>query len=78
MVGGRLRGIPVEMALKLGATDFAARQRHSLENPLVPECWILILFFRRTVVLACAAIVRVPVLFSHKKSFEPAQGSANR
>jgi len=66
-VGGRLRGIPVKMALKLGGADFAAGERHSLENPLVPECRILILLLRGTVALARIFLVGVPVLFSHKQ-----------
>src|SRR5271157_5596300 len=40
-----LRGIPVEAALKIGGLDFAARQRHSFEDLLIPECRFLIGFF---------------------------------
>src|ERR1700722_10902225 len=64
---GRLRGIPVKMALKLGSADLAAGKRHCFENPLVAECWFLILFFRRSRSLVRIFFVRVPVLFSHKQ-----------
>jgi hypothetical protein len=47
MDGSNLRSMPVESALKIGVLDFAASQRHSFENPLMPKCGILILFFRR-------------------------------
>ena len=57
----------LNMALKLGGIDFAAGQRHGLENPLVPECRFLIGLFRRAAALACILFVGVPVLFSHKK-----------
>jgi len=55
------------MALKSGGLDFAAGQRHSLENPLIPECRFLILLFRRAAALDCILLARVQILFSHKK-----------
>ena len=64
---GKLRGVPVKMALKLGMAHFAARKRHGLENPLVPESRILILLLRGTVALARIFLVGVTVLFSHKQ-----------
>jgi hypothetical protein len=66
------------MALKLSATGFAAGQRHSLENPLVPECRILILLFGRTGALASNFLVYVPVLFSHKDDLNPHREPVSR
>jgi hypothetical protein len=66
MSHGRLRGIPVKMAHHLSGLDLAARQRHSLKNPLVPECRILILPFHHAGALAGILLVSVPVLFNHK------------
>lgn len=57
----------MEMTLKIGGLDFAAGQRHSLENPLIPECRFLIWLFRRAAALGCVLLARVQVLFSHKK-----------
>jgi hypothetical protein len=68
-----LRGIPVEAALKIGGLDFAARQRHSFENLLTPECRFLIGLFRRPGALDCVLLVRVPFLLSHKKRVAAAQ-----
>jgi len=68
-----LRGIPVEAALKIGGLDFAARQRHSFENLLIPECRFLIGLFRRAGALDCVLLVRVPFLLSHKKRVAAAQ-----
>jgi hypothetical protein len=65
--GRTLRIHPVEFTLKISGFDLAARQRHSLENPLVPECRFLIGPFRRAGALARALLVRVPVPFSHTK-----------
>jgi hypothetical protein len=62
----KLRGIPMEMALKLSGVDFAAGQRHGLKNPLMPKCRVLIRFFRRQVALARIFLIYVPALFSHK------------
>ena len=73
-----LRGVPVKTALKLGGTRLAARQRHCLENPLVPEGRFLILFFRRPGGLVCIFLVRVPVLFSHKNDLKPHIGRRTR
>jgi hypothetical protein len=72
MDGSRLRGIPVVSALKISGLDFAAGQCHSLENPLMPECRLLIGLFRRAAALDCVLLVCVPVLFSHKKRFPAA------
>jgi len=71
MAANKLRSMPVESALKIGVLDFAASQRHSFENPLMPECGILILFLRRYRALAGDVLVSVPVLFSHKHDLEP-------
>ena len=57
----------MEPALKISGLDFAAGQSHSLENLLVPECRFLIDFFCRGVALDCGLLIRVTVLFSHKK-----------
>ncbi len=76
--GSRLRSIPVEMALKLSATGFAAGQRHSLKNPLVPECRILILLFGRAGALASDFLVCVPVLFNHKDDLNPHREPVSR
>src|ERR1035438_4988220 len=65
--GSKLRTMPVEMAITLGGFDFAARQSHSLENPLMPECRFLIGLFRGAGVLDCVLLVRVPVLFSRSE-----------
>ena len=65
--GRTLRIHPVEFTLKSIGFDLAARQRHSLENPLVPECRFLIGLFRPAGALARALLVRVPVLVSHTK-----------
>ena len=57
----------MELALKISGLDFAARQRHSFENLLIPECRFLIGPFRRAGALDCVLLGRVPILFSHKK-----------
>jgi hypothetical protein len=62
----KLRGMPVEVARKLGGIEFAAGQGHGLENPLVPECRFLIRLFRRAAALLCVLRARIPLLFSHK------------
>lgn len=67
MDGSRLRGIPVESALKISGLDFAARQRHSLENPLMPECRLLIGLFRRAAALAWVLLVGFVVFLSHRE-----------
>ena len=68
----------METALELGGADFAAGERHSLENPLVPECRILILLFPRTGALARIFLFVVPVPFNHKNDLNPHKRSANR
>lgn len=60
--GSRLRGIPVELALKISRFDFAAGQRHRLENPLIPECRVLIALFRRAAALDWVLIALVVFL----------------
>jgi len=57
----------VEMALQIGGLDFAAGQRHRLENPFVAECGILILLFRLGGPLTRILLVSIPTLFSHKE-----------
>jgi hypothetical protein len=65
-IGDRtLRILPVEAALKISGLNFAARQRHGLENALVPECRVAILLFWQAGAVACIPLRRVPVLFSH-------------
>lgn len=46
-MAAKLRSMPVESALQISDLDFAAGQRHRLENPLMPECRVLIALFRR-------------------------------
>jgi len=55
----------VKMTLKIGRLDFAAGQRHRLENPLISECGFLILLFRRAAALGGVLLARVQILFSH-------------
>ncbi|MGA2375428.1 MAG: hypothetical protein ABSF72_07895 [Candidatus Sulfotelmatobacter sp.] len=57
----------VESALKIGVLDFAAGQRHGLENLLVPECRFLIGLFGRMVALDSFLLASIPILFGHKK-----------
>jgi hypothetical protein len=46
--------------------DFAARQRHGLENPLVAEGRFLIGFFRLGAILDPVLLIRAKALFCHK------------
>jgi hypothetical protein len=62
-----LRVHPVESALKVSGLDLATRQRHSLENPLVPECRFLIGLFRRAAALAWVLLVGFVVFLSHRE-----------
>ena len=54
-------------AQKLGGLDFAAGQRHGLENPFVAEGGFLIGFLGRAAALACVLLACIPILFGHKK-----------
>jgi hypothetical protein len=57
--------MPIEFALKFGGIDFAAGQRHSLENPLVPECRFFIGLFSRAAALAWVLLVGFVAFLSH-------------
>jgi hypothetical protein len=65
--GRKLRSMPIEFALKFVGIDFAAGQRHSLKNPLVPECRFLIELFSRAAALAWVLLVGFVVFFSHRQ-----------
>jgi hypothetical protein len=60
-----LRTLSIEAALKLGGTDFATRQGHGLENPLVPELGFLIRLLPRRTAVAYVLLIRIRV-FLHK------------
>jgi hypothetical protein len=59
--------MPVEKAITLGGFDFAARQSHSLENPLMPECRFLIGLFRGAGVLDCVFLVGSVLSLRHRE-----------
>jgi len=67
MEGSTLRTTPAVCTLKAGGLNFAARQRHRLENPLVPECGFLIRLLNHAAALACIFLESIPILFGHKK-----------
>jgi hypothetical protein len=59
--------MPIEMATTLRRLDFAAGQRHSLKNLFLPERRVLIRLFRREPLLDDLSLIRLKVLFIHKK-----------
>jgi hypothetical protein len=65
--GSKLRTMLVESATKLGGLEFAARQSHSLENPLMPECRFLIGLFRGAGVLDCVFLVGSVLSLRHRE-----------
>jgi hypothetical protein len=56
----------VESALKFGGINFAAGERHSLENALVPECRFLIRLFQGAAAIAWVLIVYFVVSLRHE------------
>ena len=57
----------MKSALEISGFDFAAGQRHGLENPLMPEGRVLIGFLGEAAVLDWALIVDFVVSLCHEK-----------
>ena len=66
MDGRRLRILPVESTHWISDLNFAAGQRHCLENPFVPESRVLIWLFHRRRVIGYE-IIGLSLFFNHKK-----------
>lgn len=56
----------MESTLKISGLDFAAGKGHRLEDLFMPECGLLIWFFRGGATIGCIPLIRVTVPFSHK------------